>query len=461
MTATALDGHRETNSQERLLRDLTEQVAASGVKYVYYQVVTLTGRVLAKVVPAEHLRRNLERGVQFHRTAVSDLQADRHGELLGGGAAAAEFTAMPDADTFRVLPWDPSVGRFLCRLYEPSHVPVRGGEPLATDPRGNLFRLHDAFTAATGLRLKSGCEPEMTWLGPSLEVKVRPGASPAYHAGNLELMRPIYQKLIDYAQAMGLDMIEGDYEDAGQLELNWMYDSCELTADRLITYRQICQQVAREFGVTASFMPKPTTGSMGNGCHHNLSLWHGDENILEEAGRRELHLTERGRHALGGLLTHVPGSMAVMASTVNSYKRFWDAGQFAPSRVNWGLDNKTCTVRLSSNGRLEYKLPDASVNPYLSHAALLAAMQDGLERELDPGEPQTSSSYDDGGSPAEEALPLTLGDALAAFERDKVVRSAFPEELATLFGRLKADEWARSCGAVTDWDREMYLEYLP
>jgi glutamine synthetase len=457
---TVLDEHREINSQAQAVRDVVELMEASGVRYVYYQVVTLTGRVLAKVVPAAHVRRNLERGVQFHRTALSDLQSDRHGELLGGGAEAGEFTAMPDVDTFRVLPWDRSVGRFLCRLYEPSHAAVRGGEPLATDPRGNLIRLHDAFTASTGLRLKSGCEPEMTWIGSSLEVKVRPGASPAYHAGNLELMRPIYQRLIDYAQAMGLDMIEGDYEDAGQLELNWMFDSCELTADRLITYRQICQQVAREFDVTASFMPKPTTGSMGNGCHHNLSLWQDDENILEEPGRSELHLTERGRHALGGLLAHVPGSMAVMASTVNSYKRFWDAGQFAPSRVNWGMDNKTCTVRLPANGRLEYKLPDASVNPYLSHAALLAAIQDGLDRELDPGEPQSTSSYDTADT-AEEALPLTLGDALAAFDRDKLVRSAFSEELATLYSRLKEDEWARSCGAVTDWDREMYLEYLP
>ncbi|WP_319056212.1 type I glutamate--ammonia ligase [Streptomyces europaeiscabiei] len=139
---------------------------------------------------------------------------------------------------------------------------------------------------------------------------------------------------------------------------------------------------------------------------------------------------------------------------------FWDAGQFAPSRVNWGMDNKTCTVRLPANGRLEYKLPDASVNPYLSHAALLAAIQDGLDRELDPGEQQSTSSYDTADT-AEEVLPLTLGDALSAFDRDKLVRSAFSEELATLYSRLKADEWARSCGAVTDWDREMYLEYLP
>lgn len=457
---TALDEHRERNSRVDAVRELQERIASAGVRYLYYQVVTVSGRVLAKVVPARHVKRNLEKGIQFHRTAMSDLQSDRLGNLLGGGAEATEFTALPDIETFHVLPWDRSVGRFLCRAYEPAHRATVGGQPLATDVRGNLYRQQAAFTADTGLRMQSGCEPEMTWIGPGIEVTPRTGASPAYHVGALEKMRPIYQKVIDYAQAMGLDMIEGDYEDTGQLELNWMFDSCELTADRLMTYRMICRQVAGEFGVTASFMPKPATGSMGNGCHHNISLWQGERNILEEPGKVELHLSELGRHALGGLLAHAAGSLAIMASTVNSYKRFWDAGQFAPSAVNWGLDNKTCTVRLSANGRLEYKLPDASVNPYLSHAALLAALRDGLDRKLDPGEPETaSSSFDTAG--AVGALPLTLGDALAAFDRDKVVRSAFPEELVGLYLELKSDEWARACGAVTDWDREMYLEYLP
>lgn len=456
---TALDLHREHNTRSSAAADLLARVKQSGVEYIYYQVVTLSGRVLAKVVPAKHLARNLEKGVQFHRTALSDLQSTRGGVLLGGGAQAAELTGIPDMDTFQVLPWDRSVGSFFCRLYEPDHRGDIAGQPLATDVRGNLIRAHEEFIAETGLRLKSGCEPEMSWIGESLNVQVRPGASPAYHLGNLELMRPIYKKLMEYSIAMGLDMIEGDYEDPGQLELNWMFDSCELTADRLITYRMICRQVAREFGVIASFMPKPNTGSMGNGCHHNVSLWRGNENVFAEEGRRELHLTETGLHALGGMLEHARGSMMVMASTVNSYKRFWDTGLFAPTRVNWGMDNKTCTVRLSANGRLEYKLPDASVNPYLSHTLLLAAMRDGLQKRTSPGVSVSKDSYADAATGA--SLPLTLGDAVRAFEDDDVMRNALPKEMSDLYRDLKADEWARACGAVTDWEREMYLEYLP
>lgn len=455
---SALACHRERNA--RAADEFAARIAESGVEYIYYQVVTVGSRVVSKVVPANHLRRNLEKGINFHRTAMADLQCDRHGTLLGGGVEAAEFTALPDVDTFAVLPWDRSVARFLCNTYEPEQLPEIGGTPLATDVRGNLQRVHAAFTADTGLHVKSGCEPEMTWTGPGLEVHSRPGASPAYQFDNLEKMRPIYQKVISYAKAFGLDMIEGDYEDSGQLELNWMFDRVERTADRLVTYRLICRQVARELGVTASFMPKPTTGSMGNGCHHNLSVWCGEDNVLVEPGRTDIHVSEQGKYLLGGLLSHAAGSMAVVASTVNSYKRFWDAGQFAPSQADWGLDNKTCTARVPASGRFEYKLPDASVNPYLSHAVLIAAMADGLANLTDPGPAQSRSSYD-GDVSQFKPLPLTLGDALRAMAEDKVVTAALPPELLDLYVALKADEWARYCGAVTDWELDMYLEGTP
>ena len=467
MTGTPLERHREANADAGALAAIRERIEASGVEYLYYQGVTISGRVIGKVVPARHLLRNTERGVQLHRTAAADLQTTREGQLLGGGVEAAEFTMMPDLDTFAVLPWDKTVARFFCRMYEPGHRPGDGGQPYAGDPRGNLIRVHEAFTAKTGLELRSGCEPEMTWTGQGLEAKFRPGSSPAYHVEHLERYRPIYQKVIGYAQELGLDMIEGDYEDPGQLELNWMFDHANLTADRLITYRQVCRQVGRELGVTPSFMPKPATGMMGNGCHHNVSLWTtgtapastGQVNVLAEPGRTDLHLTEAGRHALGGILAHAAGGMLVFGPTVNSYKRYWDAGQFAPSQINWGIDNKTCTVRLSAVGRLEFKLPDAMVNPYLSHAILIRSVEDGLAANTDPGEPQAGSSY--GGTSKFARLPLTLGEALAVFQEDMVVRSALGDELSDLLVACKSDEWARFCGTVTDWEFQMYAEAAP
>lgn len=461
MSTTALDLHREANSAPGALDAALGAIKDHGVEFVYFQAVTITARVVGKVVPADQFARLATRGVMQHRTAVANLQTTREGELLGGGVGAAEYCAVPDLDTFCVLPWDHKVARVFCSLYEPDHVLTDPGAPFASDTRGLMKRLHSDFTARTGLELRTGTEPEMTWEGTGFTTTSRPDSSPAYHIEHLERYRAVYQKVITYAKFMGLQMVEGDFEDAGQVELNWMFDHADLTADRLVTYRQICKQVARELGIEASFMPKPGMGYMGNGCHHNFSLWRGDTNILAEEGRHDLHLTQEGQYALGGLLTHTPGAMLIMGSTVNSYKRYWDAGQFAPSKINWGLDNKTCTVRLSANGRLEYKLPDAACNPYLTHAAMLVSIDDGLKNQINPGEPTAGSSYESTAADLFGKLPLTLGESLAAFDADDYLKSALGDSLAKLLLEYKTDEWARFNSAVTDWERKMYWDDTP
>ena len=452
----ALTRHREANAAAA--DALAARVAEAGVEFIYYQFISINGRVLAKVVPAAHLRRSLDRGVQFHGSAIADVAVDRDGELFGGGIAAEEFAVIPDADSFQVLPWAPNVGRFLCSLYRRDDSHRDPGAPLATDVRGVMRRTIDGLEQRTGYELRSGTEPEITWRGEGYDPVARPGVSTAYHAGTLELTREIYQRVIRYAQAMGLDMIEGDYEDAGQLELNFMYDRADRTADHLITYRQICVQVARELSIEVTFMPKPEVGIMGNGCHHNLSLWKGGQNVFAEPGRRELHITDTARHALGGLLAHAAESMAVYGSTVNSYKRYWDAGQFAPSRVDWGLDDRSRSVRVSASGRLELKLPDSIVNPYLSHALIAAAMEDGLANAIDPGPAPEPGVI---GPETFAPLPLTLGDAVERFATSPWVRATLGDDLTDLYTAFKRDEWARFCGAVTDWEETMYRQWIP
>src|SRR6202011_4221407 len=171
-------------------------------------------------------------------------------------------------------------------------------------------------------------------------------------------------------------------------------DEALRTCDRLSTYRQICAQVAREHDLIACFMPKPFMGVSANGCHHNLSLWQGDDNMFLPDGDNPRLPGKIGLNAIGGVLDHLKALTAITAPTVNSYRRFWDAGFWAPVFADWGFQNRTTALRISAPGRFEYRSVDSSVNPYLSMAGLLAAMGDGLEQSIDPGPPEEGNIYD-------------------------------------------------------------------
>ncbi|WP_420159504.1 glutamine synthetase family protein [Nocardiopsis sp. CNT-189] len=451
-----LGEHRKLNADSALVKEIEERVRESGVEYVHYQTVTISGRVVGKTVPARHLRRGLEEGVRMIRLVLADMRTDRSGNPIGGGVNATEFVAMPDPDTFAVLPWDPGSARFLCRLYEPEQGPEEtAGRPLPADARGGLMRLHGAFTQRTGLEMRTGCEPESTWTGPGAEAAEGHRVSPAFHADSLDRLRPVYRRIVAYGQAMGLDMVEGGHEgDDGQLEMNWAHDRAERTADRLIDYRRICRQVARELGMDVTLMPKPPGTGLGNGCHHNVSLWRGEENAFTDPAADRLHLTGTGRHALGGLLRHAAAMAAVLCPTVNSYKRLLHGSDFTPSRIDWGRETKSCAVRLPANGRLEFRLPDALANPYLSHAVLLSAMEDGIRSRIDPGPPKGEG----GNAVPFPALPGDLGRALELFAADPVVTAALGTGLADLFLEMKTAEWSRFRAAVTDWESAEYRD---
>src|SRR4029077_10200318 len=149
-----------------------------------------------------------------------------------------------------------------------------------------------------------------------------------------------------------------------------------------------------ELGAFPCFMPKPFMGVSANGCHHNISLWRGDENVCEPtAGEDERTPSQIGRYAIGGILEHLGALTAVTASTVNSYRRLWDTGFWAPVFADWGFQNRTTALRVSAPGRLEDRSVDSAANPYLSLAALIKAMEDGIKRKLDPGPPEERNIY--------------------------------------------------------------------
>jgi glutamine synthetase len=379
---------------------VARQIEAGGITYIYFQFVSVTGRVMGKGIPAAHWTAVANKGFQLVYGATANLFVDRHGRYIGYGPESSELVGIPDIDTFCVLPWDPKVARVFCTLF-------RGRE----------------------------------------EVN-QPG---------------VIHKVIEYSTQMGLDMIQGDHEDApGQLELNFTFGTAEATADRLTTYRQVCRQVGREFGLFPCFMPKPFMGVSANGCHHNISLWQDDVNMFMPEGDDPRMPSKVGLHAIGGVLTHLRALTAITAPTVNSYRRFADAGFWAPVFADWGFQNRTTALRVSAPGRFEYRSVDSAVNPYLSMAALIVSMRDGLDQSIDPGPPEEGNIYDAIEAGKEVGrIPSTLGEALDALEADSVVRQALPDEMFTVFMHYKRDEWERFIGTVTDWDVKEYLDILP
>jgi glutamine synthetase len=486
-----LEAYVEAPGRDRLVKEVRRQIDALGITYIYYQFISVTGRVVGKGIPADHWERTAERGFQLVYGATANLFIDRHRNYIGYGPEASELIGIPDPETFVQLPWDERVGRVFCTCFRNREEDDDPGGRLTSDCRGNLRLFHEQFEAKHGMRLRMGTEPEMMWLKKDADGRPAGGFSKAYcyHIDQFESLRPVFLQVIEYGRAMGLDMIQGDHEDApGQLELNFTFDDALRNCDRLTTYRQICAQVAREHGLIACFMSKPFMGVSASGCHTNLSLWSGGEDQVNALGNDPLPGMEGawtyvtggenhfmpdddyhpkkpgpvGLNCIGGVMAHLPALTALGCSTVNSYRRLWDQGFWAPVYADWGYQNRTCGLRVSAPGRFEYRAVDSMMNPYLLASGLLMAFDDGLERKLDPGEPESRNIYAALAEGKEvHKLPLTLGDALHRLEHDPVIRQALPDEMYRVFMHYKRDEWEKFLATVTEWDVQTYLDCLP
>ena len=357
---TDLERFVAADGRDDAIASVRSRIDAEGVTYIYYQFISVTGRIMGKGVPAAHWESMAKKGFQLVYGSTANLFTDRYGEYIGYGPEAWELVGIPEPETFQVLPWDKKVARVWCTCFRGREDEKDGGAYLTSDCRSNLKQIQAQFEENTGLHLRAGTEPEMMWLKmkedgtPDVTGVTKPYC---YHIDQFSELQPIIHKVIEYGQAMGLDMIQGDHEDApGQIELNFNFDRAEQTADNLSTFRQICKQVGRELNVFPCFMPKPFMGVSANGCHHNISLWKGDENAFMPEGEDQRLPSQIGLYAIGGVLEHLSALTAVTASTVNSYRRLWDTGFWAPVFADWGFQNRTTALRVSAPGPVRVPL---------------------------------------------------------------------------------------------------------
>jgi glutamine synthetase len=370
-----------------------------------------------------------------------------------------DFVLRPDLSTLRLLPWHPATALVLADL-----TWLDGG-PVVASPRQILAAQADRL-AARGWTAMAGTELEFIVFTDSYEE----AAAKAYHH-----LVPANQYNVDYS-ILGTSRIEpllrrirtgmtgaGLYVESvkgecnlGQHEIAFRYADALTTCDNHSIYKTGAKEIAAQQGVSLTFMAKPTPRE-GNSCHIHLSLRDADGRPVL-AGHGPHGLSRLGEHFLAGQLAAMRELTLCYAPNVNSYKRYV-TGSFAPTSVRWGVDNRTCALRLVGHGdslRAENRTPGGDVNPYLAVAAMIAAGLHGIDNEL-PLEPACLGNAYAGQGPR---VPGTLRDALELWEKSELVSAAFGDEVAQHYANYARVEIAAFDAAVTDWELRRCFERL-
>jgi len=444
--------------------DVRRIVADQGIEFLFAQFVDMHGKPNAKLVPAHHLDDLLSEGAGFAGFAAGDI---------GQGPDDPDIIAMPDPASFTVLPWRPNVARFAC------DVTVEG-EAWPYCPR-TILRRALARIAEQGYELKIGAELEYfllrrmpdgsLGLADPLDTLEQPCYDMRALTRNLDFVSEVSHAIT----GLGWDNYATDHEDAnGQFEQNFQYADALTTADRAVFFRYMVESLAQARGLIATFMPKPFANLTGNGCHFHISLWKDGENVFArpvDEDPRGLGLSELGYQFIAGLKANAKAYIAVTAPTVNSYKRLvvgapTSGATWAPAYISYGYNNRSQMLRIPAPGRIEDRTVDGSCNPYLAAAAMIAAGFDGIERGLDPGDPNSANLYTMTAADREAAgidvLPGNLLDATRELAGNAALRAGLGQtadgDYVDYFIECKLREIRAAHEQITAWELDRYLQ---
>jgi len=444
--------------------ELREATARDGVEFLFAMFVDLHGKPCAKLVPTSAIDGLLSDGAGFAGFAAGPM---------GQTPSSPDLLAMPDLSSYMPAPWQPGLGIIQC---DP-HVL---GEPWPYAPRVILRKQLERL-ASWGYSLKVGAEVEY------FLVKREPDGSicvadphdtakaPCYDARALTRMYDHLTSVSRHLNTLGWSNYANDHEDAnGQFEQNFKYADPMTTADRVIVFRYMVHCLAAEAGMLATFMPKPFANLTGNGLHMHLSMWDGETELFADAADpRGLGMSALGYSFIGGLLEHAQALTAITCPTVNSYKRLASAAPdsgaaWSPSYATYGGNDRTHMLRVPDPGRVEDRCIDGSANPYLALSAIIAAGLDGMERQVDPGDPCDLNLL----TLAEEAaadrglrsMPMTLWHALDHLEADDALREGLGKtsggDYVDYFVATKRHEVRSSHAEITRWELDHYLQAI-
>lgn len=440
-------------------KELVERAKADGIKFVSLQFTDVTGAVKSVDMPVNRLGEALEDGVWFDGSSVEGFARIQESDMW----------LRIDESTYAVLPWSPAEmprARVFCDIY------TSDGSPFSGDPRGVLKRLL-AKIKKMGWTFNVGPEPEFFLFKRNGPDRIHPvphdvGGYFDFSA-NDDAVR-VRTELMAALDTMGLDVEVGHHEVAiGQHEIDFRFADALRAADNVLTLKYTVKAIAAQHGLIASFMPKPIFGINGSGMHCHQSLFNADGDNLFYSPEGDFNLSELAYNFIEGQLSHARAMTALVAPTVNSYKRLVP-GYEAPVYVGWAQTNRSALIRIprytpgkDKAVRAELRCPDPSANPYLAMTTMLAAGLDGIEKKMKCRSGLTDMNIyhltsDERRQLNITELPGSLADALRAAEADTVIQKALGEDMFLTFQRAKWAEVEEYRLKVTDWEMERYLE---
>ncbi len=403
----------------------------------------------------------------------SQFEKALDGEVMFDGSSIEGFSRIeesdqllaPDYDSFRVLPWENKQGRIariICDIQNPDFTPFAGCA------RSTLKRV---CKKASDMGYKMFAGPEAEFFLFYKNEKGIPTIDTHDFAGYFDLA-PIdlgeeaRQEIVNKLQDLGFEVEAAHHEVAhGQHEIDFKYEDSITTADNIATFRFVVRKVAQDYGLHATFMPKPVYGINGSGMHTHMSLFKGKENIFYDE-KAEYQLSNEARWYIAGLLKHAKAFVAITNPLVNSYKRLVP-GFEAPVNIAWSERNRSPMIRIPAkrgkSTRAEVRMPDPAANPYLALAVMLAAGLDGIQNKMSCPDPVNKNifamSQRERSRYKIEPLPSNLQKAIESFEKSKLMRETLGDHIFFHFIESKKQEWSDYISQVHQWELDRYFGY--
>jgi glutamine synthetase len=460
MTAT-LNGQPSHTRTATEVTEVAERLAASGVKYAAISFVDMHGKPKSKMVPLNHLDQASRGSEMFTGAALDGVPQDVNDD---------EVAPHPDLDAAIIAPFNREIAWFPGDLWI-------GEAPFEACSRQILKRV-TADAATLGYTFNLGIETEFFLLTDDRVGTPAPASpddvldKPCYDLRGMLHNYAVVDEIVSAMNELGWDVYSFDHEDGnGQFETDFTYTDAVSMSDRLVFFRMMVGEIARKHGLFASWMPKPFADRTGSGAHYNMSLADADGvNLFAEADDpRGCGLSDLGYQFIAGVLRHASAICAVIAPTVNSYKRLVKQGSmsgltWAPIFACYGDNNRTNMLRIPrGGGRVECRAADSANNPYLGAALVLAAGLEGIREGLDPGDPNRDNLYNLSEADLLQRnigwLPRSLGEAIEALEADPLARSVFGDAMFESYVAEKRAEWDSFAAHVSSWETDRYLRF--